>query len=81
MGVDWNDLAEAYSELLAAREQGNTPVMMRLSEMQLALSAALDAHVLEVVTEDRWSWQRVGDALGVTRQAASKRWTHKAFPR
>jgi hypothetical protein len=81
MGIDWTDVEEAYAELQKARRDGNTAILMRLSEMQLSLAGALDAHVEEVVREDRWSWQRVGDALGVTRQAASKRWTHRVFPR
>jgi hypothetical protein len=81
MGINWDEIDESYSELQGARSEGNTAIMMRLTEMQLAISEALDAHVAEVVLEDRWSWQRVADALGVTRQAASKRWTHRVFPR
>lgn len=81
MAVDWQDIEDAYAELLASRDESNRAVLMRLSEMQLALNDALDAHVEHVVKEYRWSWQAVGDALGVTRQAASKRWTHKVFPR
>jgi hypothetical protein len=79
--VNWQDIDEAYAELQKARGEGQTSIMMRLSEMQLAIADALDAHVEDVVRNDTWSWQRVGDALGVTRQAASKRWTHKVFPR
>jgi len=79
--VNWDEIEEAYTELQAARSEGQTAIMQRISEMQMCLDIALDAHVTEVVREDRWSWQRVGDALGVTRQAASKRWTHKVFPR
>ncbi len=80
MGVDWNDIEESYVELQKARGQGQTSILMRLSDMQSCISEAIDAHVREVVVSDRWSWQRVADALGVTRQAASKRWTHKIFP-
>lgn len=77
-GVDWNDLSEAYAELLKAKDHGRTAILMRLSEMQCALSEALDAAVIETMQNaPRASWQAIGDALGVTRQAASKRWSEK----
>ena len=80
MAVDWDDLDEAYAELQKARSEGQASILMRLSEMQLCIAGVIDAHVREVVIADRWSWQRVTDALSGTRQAASKWWTHKVFP-
>lgn len=83
MGIDWQDIEEAFTELQAARETGgDTSVLMRLDEMKMALSEAIDAHVTELVTRRAlrpWSWQEVGNALGITRQAASKRWGKKVW--
>lgn len=73
-GIDWNDVETAYRELQKARKEGNTALLMRLTEMQGALSDALDAHVVQC-HDDNMSWQAIGDAIGVTRQAASKRWS------
>lgn len=77
MGVDWQDLQEAWQELQEARGRGQTPTLQRLTEMQMAISEALDSQVEECVNRDRWSWQAIGDAIGITRQAASKRWGRK----
>lgn len=83
--VNWDDIDEAYAELVNARQTGGeTAVLMRLDEMKLSISEAIDAHVHELMTGDtrgRWSWQAIGDALGITRQAASKRWSRKVFGR
>ncbi len=80
MAVDWDDIDVAYARLQYARGEGQTPILMRLTEMQLCISEAIDAHVREVVVADGWSWQQVADALGVSRQAASKRFRPKVFP-
>lgn len=77
--VDWADIEASYAELQKARTEGGSAILMRLSEMQLCLGDALDAQVSECVTVNAWSWQRIADALGVTRQAASKRWGRKVF--
>jgi predicted DNA-binding protein YlxM (UPF0122 family) len=80
MGANWDEIDECYAELQAARQDGQTAILQRLTEMQLALGEALDAHVAECVIADRFSWQRIADAIGVSRQAASKRWSRKVFP-
>lgn len=85
MGIDWDDIESAYAELQAARQTGgDTAVLMRLDEMKLCVGEAIDAHVQDLMTNTRasaWSWQRIADALGVTRQAASKRWSKRVFGR
>lgn len=80
MGVNWDDIETSYAELQAARGAGQASLLMRISEMQMSLAEALDAHVAECAKVDNFSWQRIGDALGITRQAASKRWARRVFP-
>lgn len=84
MGIDWNDIEAAYAELQKARGEGETALLMRLDEMKMCVNDALNAHVEQLMRQPvgrPWSWQAIGDALGITRQAASKRWSKRVFGR
>lgn len=68
-----SEVNEAFADLQKASRP--TARLQRITELQMALNIALDAQVVECVVVDGWSWQSIGDTLGVSRQAASKRWT------
>lgn len=62
---------KAYAKRIGAGDIAALPEFVAMRE-------ELDAHILGVITElrsERWnySWAQIGDVLGITRQAAQKR--------
>lgn len=71
-------LAEVQ-DAIEALSRANTPtaIMQRLDELKGAAESAIDAQAVAAMLDPvgRWSWTRLGAVLGISRQAAHKRWS------
>jgi hypothetical protein len=63
----------AYAPLYAAQ---GTVSLADLAYVARVHTQVLEAAVIRLVEDDRYTWGQVGDALGITRQAAQYRYGH-----
>jgi hypothetical protein len=77
VAMDLDEIREAYEALMAAKHPSET--FQRLDELKLAAGAAMDAQATEMMLDPfgKWSWTSLGALIGITRQAAHKRWCRK----
>ncbi|MCO1657143.1 hypothetical protein [Pseudonocardia humida] len=57
-------------ELPAMVTSGDPAVGLRAALALRRLADRLEAHQVAEARRQGWSWQRIGDALGITRQSA-----------
>jgi hypothetical protein len=69
--VAWNRRTARHAPGYAA---AGVVSLAELAELAALHGRILDEAVGRVMAEDGWAWSQVGEALGVTRQAAAKRW-------
>jgi hypothetical protein len=69
------------------RDLSDAPVLNKISEAQLrshtlnALGDQLVGHYVAQAKQDGASWSEIGDAIGVSKQAAQQRWVPNTFDR
>lgn len=66
------EVNEAYAALSAVEHPAEQ--LARLAELELAVTFARERVVAELVVASGWTYQRVAETLGITRQGASKRY-------
>ena len=64
---------DALSETLVAAENPDPAVGLRAVTALRRLADDLEASLVQSARLAGWSWQEIGDALGVSRQAAHKK--------
>ena len=63
-------------ELAAALESDDPAVGLRAVGSLQRLAEQVEARSVRLARERGWSWEQIGDALGVSRQAAHKKHGH-----
>lgn len=67
--TDMNDTDQGSVDLSAVLATGDPAVALRAVLALRRLAERVEAQQVALAREQGWSWQQIGDALGVTRQS------------